>query len=87
MPRYFLHVHDDIEAPDEEGCEFGDLDAARAAALDGARGLLCEQIKQGYLHLDHHIEIATEGGQTLAKISYGDAFEVRHRPQRLERKD
>ena len=29
MPRFFFHLHNDIEAPDEEGLELSDLEAAR----------------------------------------------------------
>lgn len=77
MPRYYLHVHDDLGALDEEGSDFPDLEAARAAALDGARDLVCDQIRNGYLNLDYHIEVASQEGQTLLKIRYRDALELR----------
>jgi hypothetical protein len=79
MPRHFLHVHDTDVARDKEGCEFPDLEAARAAALAGARSLMCEQICNGFLNLDDQTQVAGEEGQTLLMIRYGDAVYLRHR--------
>lgn len=70
VPRFFLHVFDDIETIDEEGQEFDDVWAAREAALEGARDLVCEQIRAGYLNLDGHIQIASERGEQLMRVSF-----------------
>ena len=77
MPRYFFNVYDEEVTPDEEGVEYPDLAAARAAALDGARELVCDQIQNGYLNLDHRIEVAGAEGETLLTITFRDAFEIR----------
>ena len=49
MSRFFLHIFNDSVSMDEEGEVADDLLAARTIALNGARELLCEQIKRGYL--------------------------------------
>ena len=33
MPRYFFHLHNDIDCPDEEGLELPDLTTARMHAI------------------------------------------------------
>jgi hypothetical protein len=76
MPRYFLHVVDTIEAPDEEGVEFADVWMARDAAIKGARELVCEQIRQGFLDLGGYIQIASDSGEPLMRVGFQEAFEV-----------
>lgn len=76
MPRFLLHVADTVEAPDEEGAEYSDLWAAREAAIEGARDLVCEQIRQGYLNLDGYIQIASDRGEPLIRVSFREAFEI-----------
>lgn len=50
MSPFFLHIFNDSVSMDEEGEVADDLLAARTIALNGARELLCEQIKRGYLN-------------------------------------
>jgi hypothetical protein len=76
MPRFFLHVIDHLEARDEEGADYPDLEAAREAAIEGARDIVCEQIRQGFLYLDGYIEIASDSGAPLMKVGFREAFEV-----------
>jgi hypothetical protein len=65
MPRYFFHLHNDIDALDEEGVELVDLDAARARARHSV-----------HLVLDHHIDIADESGAILETVRFGDVVTV-----------
>ncbi|WP_129794368.1 hypothetical protein [Sphingosinicella sp. CPCC 101087] len=77
MPRYRFHIRDDIHADDDEGRELPGLEAAREAALEGARDLVCDAIKrQGNVNLDHYIEIADDRGETLLKVTFREAFTV-----------
>ena len=76
VPRFFFHVHDDIDALDEEGRELPDLAAARDAAINGVRELACEQIRKGKVDLRHRIEVADDAGRTVLKITFGDAFAI-----------
>ena len=77
MPRYFMHVISEGLTRDEEGVMLQDLEAARDYALEGARGLVCEQIHNGYLNLDDRIEVEDEGGRRLFAVSFREAFEIR----------
>ena len=40
MVRYYLHVHDGSSAPDEEGVELRDVNAARAEAIRASGEIL-----------------------------------------------
>ena len=58
---------------DEEGVELRDLEAAKRAALSGARGLASEQVLKGYLDLRHRVEVRDETGASLATVTFRDA--------------
>ena len=78
MPHYHFHVHNDLIAPDEEGVEFPDLDAAKASAIVGARHLMSDEIKlKGRLSLSHSIEIADSQGMLLDVTRFGDCVTIR----------
>lgn len=36
VPRYFFHLHNDVDAPDPDGVELANLDEARAMAMHNA---------------------------------------------------
>lgn len=55
---------------------FADVWEARKEALEGARDLVCAQIRKGYLNLDGYIQIASESGEPLMRIGFREAFEV-----------
>jgi hypothetical protein len=76
MPRFYFHVYNDLVAIDEEGLELPDLDAAREQAMESARELVCEGIHQGYLNLDHRIEVEDEAHEKVLTLSFRDAFTV-----------
>lgn len=77
MPRYFLHLLDGIDAVDDEGADHPDLSAARHAAIAGARDLMREQLREGYLDLDGCIQITSATGEEVLRVSFFDAFEIR----------
>ena len=76
MPRYFFHVHDDLSLRDRDGIDFADPEAACAAAVAGARGMMCEQIRKGRLSLHHRIEVEDEGGRAILTLAFGEAVRI-----------
>lgn len=77
VPRFFFHVRDDIEAPDNEGAELPDLEAARDKALHEARSMMCETLlRDGRISLDHHIDIEDEQGELRATVQFADAVRI-----------
>jgi len=78
MARFYLHLtNGGGRAPDEEGVELADADAAAARAVEGIRSILADEAKTGRLDLDGRIEIADEGGAIVRVVPFGDALEIR----------
>ena len=74
MPHYHFHVSDSHgELPDAEGRELLDLAAARRAALEGARSLICEDVGQGRLNLNGILEVTDATGEPLFELSFREA--------------
>ena len=73
MPRYFFHVHDDLALRDRDGIELADAEAAGAAALAGARAMMCEQLTKGRLDLCCRIEVVDEEGKSIRTLFFGEA--------------
>jgi hypothetical protein len=77
MPRFFFHLHDDIDLPDEEGIEVADLSAARKHATLTALDLMCGVMKaEGRIALSHYIDIEDEGGRVLDTVRFADVVTV-----------
>jgi hypothetical protein len=74
VPRYFFHLHNRVVATDEEGAELADIDAAREKAEEDAREMVCASVREGYLNLDHRIEVADEAGEVVLVVTFRDAF-------------
>lgn len=77
MPRYFFNVYDDVIAEDEEGVELPNLAAANLQALRGARDLISEQVKHGYMVLSHWIEVIDEHGEKVLTVTFRDAVDIK----------
>ena len=77
MARYYFNIRNDVDTDDAEGVELPDLDAAREHAMDGARDLVCADIKKGYLNLDHRIIVTDERGDEVLTLTFRQAFEFR----------
>lgn len=77
MPRYRFHVRDDLHTDDAEGAELPDLESARETAMEAARELVCADIKNGWLNLDHSIEVTDDEGATLFTVTFREAFEIK----------
>lgn len=78
MARFYLHLtNGGGPAPDEEGVELADADAAAARAVEGIRSILADEAKAGRMDLDGRIEIADEGGTIVRIVPFGEALEIR----------
>jgi hypothetical protein len=77
VPRYFFNVYDDVVAHDDEGQELPNEAAARLQALMGARELIAEQVKRGYLVQAHWIDVVDEQGTLIFSQTFGDAVELK----------
>ena len=77
MPRFYFHLLNDVDAPDEEGKEFPDLDAAREHARRNIRFTAAESLKeQGRVVLSHRIQIEVGGGNVLDTVFFSDVLNI-----------
>lgn len=77
MPRYFFHLHNDVETYDDEGIDLLDLAAARVEAIKGARSVMGEEIvKNGRIHLSHWVQVEDANGQQVLAVPFRDCVEV-----------
>ena len=77
MPLYHFNIRNDVDVDDEEGTELADEAAAREYALENARVLVCESIRQhGQVNLDHFLVVTDPQGQRLFEVTYREAFTV-----------
>ena len=75
--RYYFHLHDDVDAPDDEGQELPSLDAAREWARGQARAVFGQLAKdEGRVVLSHFISIADGEGEVLDTIRFHEAVKV-----------
>ncbi len=82
MPYYFLHVRDgDHLTKDDEGEDLPDLKAARAEALEIAREMWAEALREGSArdYLDAVVIIADRKGRELMTVSFAEALPPRLR--------
>lgn len=80
VPRYYFLVRDEWgEAPDDEGVELPDLDAAREYAIAGARSMMSDSVRRGILNLTASIDILDGDGDGEVKLQlvFKDAIEIR----------
>ena len=77
MPRFYFHLLNDVDAPDEEGKELADLDAAREHARRNIRFTAAESLKeQGRVVLSHRIQIEDGGGNVLDTVFFSDVVNI-----------
>lgn len=74
MPRYHFDICDNIETPDEEGREMADDQFARRYAIEVARELVCSDVHEGHLNLDHYIAVRRGDGAAGFRVAFRDAF-------------
>lgn len=77
MPKFYFHLHNDLDVRDPEGGDFADLDAAHVAAVYEARVLVAELIKEdARLVLHHRIDIEDAQGTVLNSVVFSDVVTV-----------
>ena len=77
MPRFFFHLHNDVDAPDPDGVELRNLEEARARALHHARFSAGQSVKDmGHIVGDHRIDIEDENGAVLDTVYFRDAVKI-----------
>jgi len=77
VPRFYFHLLNDVDAPDEEGKELPDLAAARLHAIQNLRFTAAETIKeQGKLVPGHRIHIEDASGNLLDSVSVAEAVKI-----------
>lgn len=77
VPRYFFHLHNDVDAPDHEGWMLDNLESARKVAVKQARFTAAETIKEaGHFIGNHRIDIEDENGSVLDTVYFRDAVKV-----------
>ena len=78
MPRFYFHLLNDVDAPDDEGKELQDLEAAREHARRMAIFSAAEAVKdQAHLVRSHRIQIEDADGKVLDTVHFGDVITVR----------
>jgi hypothetical protein len=70
-------VYDDIVAIDPEGIELPNAEAARLNAIHGARDLIADQVKHGYIVLSHWIDVVDDKGGVVLTLPFRDAVSIR----------
>lgn len=77
MPRFYFHVRSpDHFIRDDEGIELADLECVRREALQGARGLLSEDVRAGR-PLDHQqFDVTDQAGNLVLTFPFRDAVNM-----------
>ena len=77
MPRYHLNLINVIDVMDEDGAEYADLAAAKAAAIGSAREMMAAHVRNGRpIDLAHRIEVASSDGMVLATIKFRELITI-----------
>ena len=77
MPRYFFHLHNDLDVRDEEGRELPDLASARRWAAEQARSIAAEMLAEdGKVVLHHRIDVETGTSEVVASVYFRDVLEI-----------
>ena len=77
MPHYYFHVRNDIDTDDLEGMDLADEATARRFAVDNARVLMCETLRQsGNINVSHSIIVAGEDRSELFTLTFREAMTI-----------
>jgi hypothetical protein len=77
MPKYYFHLLDDVDTPDEEGKELPDLPSALLYASDQAKFTAAETVKEeGTYNPQHRIDIEDEQGAVLGTVRFADVVKI-----------
>jgi hypothetical protein len=76
MPRYFMHLMDEVEhVLDEEGTLLSEQDIPGATLL-AARDCMAGDVHSGRLRLSHRIDVHNEAGELVHSLLFRDAVEI-----------
>lgn len=77
MPHYFFHVcNGNGFVEDEEGRDLPDEEAARSAAITGARDIMAEEMRSGQLNPASFIEVEDSNRKHLFTLLFSEAYTV-----------
>ena len=77
MPRYFFHLHNDLDVQDEEGQELSGLEEARERAIQYALDMSAASVlEHRKINLLHRIEVADQSGEIAFKVEFGNLITV-----------
>ena len=76
VPRFYFHLFDDRQSPDEEGRELVSSEGAFEIARAEAREMASAEVLQGRLNLAHRIEVTDEFGRVVSIVRFRDVVEV-----------
>lgn len=77
MTRYYFHLYNDEILRDEEGAEFADLAAARAAAEQEAIYQAAVSLRMHHHLVLNHRLVIHDGQAEVATVRFGDVISVR----------
>ena len=70
MPRFFFHVHDDVETIDREGTELPGITEARNEAIVTAGEMLRDLDGRFWNSREWRIWVTDEAGQTVCALRF-----------------
>jgi hypothetical protein len=77
IPRFYFHLRNDLDVPDEEGLDFPDIEAAREHAFKDARFASRKpRWNEGKINFEHSIDIEDEEGCVLDTVWFPDTVKV-----------
>jgi len=76
VPRFYFHLFDDTQSPEEEGRELPSSEVAFEIARAEAREMASAEVLQGRLNLAHHVEVTDEFGRIVSTVRFRDVVEV-----------
>ena len=79
MPRYYLHsCNGNGFSEDREGIELPDREAAMRKAVQTARDVMANDVRDGLLDLSSFIEVEDENRELIFTLTFMEAVTVSH---------
>jgi hypothetical protein len=77
VPRFYFHLHNDLDVPDDEGVDLPDLEGAVEYARCSARGTMAQTLKdEGHINFKHWIDVEDGQGNVLATVKFAHSVRV-----------
>lgn len=70
MPRYFFHIHDDKDYPDNDGTVLPDATAARAQAVATAGAMLREKGETFWGGTEWRMNVVDDAGRIVCELRF-----------------